>query len=199
LSAADQRRRRPRAGLPVVTRRLLLRELEAADLAPLQRLAADRRVAEHAPAQSRALALVEQLASRPRPRAQRPRRSFELAIVLRRSGRLIGACDLAPSGRGAADIGYVLGRRHWGFGYGTEVATALVEFAFGILKLRRLVAVVAVENERSRRVLEKAGLRWDGLMRRHARFAGRWWDCHRYVIDRATWQAACARRGRAGS
>jgi ribosomal-protein-alanine N-acetyltransferase len=96
----------------------------------------------------------------------------------------------------------VLAPPHWGYGYGTEVATALVDFAFRVLKLRQLCAIVAVENERSRRVLDKAGLRWDGLMRRHARFAGRWWDCHRYVIDRAAWQAAraaCAGPARAGS
>jgi RimJ/RimL family protein N-acetyltransferase len=191
-----------RSDLPIVTRRLLLRDFEAGDLAPLERVAADRRVAGHLPAHSRALALLAESSSAGRRRSPRQRRAFDLAVVTRRRSRVIGACDLALTGRGRADFGYVLAPRHWGFGYGTEVATALVDFAFGVLKLRELFAVVAVENERSRRVLDKAGLRWDGLMRRHARFAGRWWDCHRYVIDRAGWQAAraaCADRARVGS
>jgi len=186
----------------ILTRRLLLRELEPADLAPLERVTADRRVTEHATAHSRALAILAQRGARPRARALRRRRNFEFAVVLRRRDRVIGACDVALTGRGRADIGYVLAPRHWGFGYGTEVATALVDFAFDALNLRELVAIVAIENDRSRRVLDKAGLRWDGLLRRHARFAGRWWDCHRYVIDRATWQAeriACAGRTRVGS
>lgn len=110
-------------------------------------------------------------------------------MALRRGGKVIGACDLALSGRGRADIGYMLAPRHWGFGYGGELATALVDFAFEVLKLNAVTAVVAVTNDRSRRVLDKAGLRWDGLMRRHTRFAGRWWDCHRYLIDRRAWES----------
>lgn len=180
----------------------MLRDFEPADLAPLERVAADRRIAEHSPAHTRALSVLAHVATRGRPRAARNRRTFDFAVVLRRRGTVIGACDLSLAGRGRADFGYVLAPRHWGFGYGTEVAKALVRFAFEVLKLRELCAVVAVENDRSRRVLDKAGLRWDGLLRRHARFAGRWWDCHRYVIDRAGWQAArtaCAPRSRAGS
>ena len=186
------------AGLPLRTRRLELRDFRPEDLVALERIAADPRLLEHVPRPSRALAA----AAHPRQRTSLRRRTFELAVVLRRGGRLIGACDLALTGRGTADFGYVLAPRHWGFGYGTEVARALVDFAFGTLGLRRLIAVVAVENERSRRVLDKAGLRWDGLMRRHARVAGRWWDCHRYVIERDTWltaRAYCTGTARVGS
>jgi ribosomal-protein-alanine N-acetyltransferase len=186
--------------LPIMSRRLALRELAAEDLAALESMTADERVLEHLPAQSRALAVAQRLAARGRPRPARRRRAFELAVVLRRGGRVIGACDLALTGPRRADFGYMLARRHWGFGYGTEIAVALVNFAFRELALNEVSAVVAVENDRSRRVLDKAGLRWDGLMRRHARFAGRWWDCHRYVIDRASWEVArapCAPR-RAG-
>jgi len=158
-------------------------------------------VLAHSPARGRALAVAEQVATRGRPRVVRDRRSFEFAVALRRGGKLIGACDLALSGRGRADIGYMLAPRHWGFGYGAEVATALVGFGFGVLGLSAVTAVVAVSNERSRRVLDKAGFTWDGLMRRHTRFAGRWWDCHRYLIERHTWEATapCALVPRVGS
>ncbi len=188
--------------LPLVTRRLLLRDFTPEDFAALESLAGDVRVLEHLPARGRALAVAERVALRGHVRTPRKRRSFELAVVLRRSGKLIGACDLARTGPLRADIGYMLGPRHWGFGYGTEVAAALVDFGFGVLGLREMTAVVAIANDRSRRVLEKAGLRWDGLMRRHARFAGRWWDCHRYVIERPRWEesaAPCADRRKLGS
>ena len=186
------KRRVPLLLLPITTARLCVREFVPADVAALRKLATDPRVREHAPLESRALDAARH-AGRP---TRSPRRSWELAVVVRRSGRLIGACDLALGARGEADLGYMLARRHWGYGYGTELARAMVELGFGALGLKRLSAIVAIENERSRRVLENAGLRWDALLRRHVRAVGRSWDCHRYAIDRAAWQAAGAlRRG----
>lgn len=179
--------------LPLRTARLTLREFAPSDLEPLQALARDARVLEYAPAGSRALEAVRRarssLATRHRPAR---RRSYELAVVLNRGAKLIGACDLAVSGPRAADVGYMLAPRHWGYGYGTEVARALVAFGFGALALERLCAVVAIENDRSRRVLENAGFVWEGLMRRHLRTRGRSWDCHLYVVDRQRWLAVGA-------
>ncbi len=176
--------------LPLRTARLALREFAAADLTALEALTNDARVLEYAPAASRALEAVRRAAAAPGVRRPARRRCYELAVELRRSGRLIGACDLALSGAREADIGYMLAPRHWGHGYGTEVASALVAFGFEQLRLERLSAVVAIENDRSRRVLENAGLRWEGLMRRHLRTRGRTWDCHLYVLDRRTWLAS---------
>jgi RimJ/RimL family protein N-acetyltransferase len=176
--------------LPLRTARLELRDFAAADLATLQALASDPRVLEYAPAAGRALDAVRRAATRSGVRRPARRRCYELGVELRRSGRLIGACDLALSGVREADIGYMLAPRHWGHGYGTEVARALVAFGFEQLALERLSAVVAIENDRSRRVLENAGLRWEGLMRRHLRTRGRTWDCHLYVLDRRTWLAS---------
>ena len=176
--------------LPIRTRRLVLREFEPGDAAALERVVRHGRVPGALPLGGRALAVAQRVAARGHNRPARQRRSFELAVVLKRGAKVIGACDLARSGARRADIGYVLASRHWGFGYGTEVAVALVDFAFAVLGLNAVTAIVAVENDRSRHVLGKAGLRWDGLMRRHTRFAGRWWDCHRYIIERATWSEA---------
>jgi RimJ/RimL family protein N-acetyltransferase len=188
---------------PLKTARLTLREFVASDLEVLQALASDTRVLEYAPAESRALEAVRRAHATPAPRPRSGRRrSYELAVVLNRGGKLIGACDLALSGARAADIGYMLAPRHWGHGYGTEVARALVAYAFGPLALERLSAVVAIENDRSRRVLERAGFVWEGLMRRHLRVRGRSWDCHLYVIDRRRWlalSASCATAPARGS
>ena len=188
-----------RPALPLRTPRLLLREFVRADLAPLARVADDPRVREFAPADSRALSAARRSG---RGQRRRPRRSFEFAVIVRSSGKLIGACDLARSGRRAGDIGYMLAPRHWGFGYGTEVAGALLEFGFEQLALERLSAMVAIENERSRRVLENAGFVWDGLIRRALHVAGRSWDCHRYTIDKERWlarQSSCATAAARGS
>ncbi|MBS0376341.1 MAG: GNAT family N-acetyltransferase [Proteobacteria bacterium] len=182
--------------LPVLTRRLRLREFVPGDLAAVRALTRDERILEYTPTETRALEAVRRAGTAP----ARRRRSYELAVELRRGGRLVGACDLALDGARSGDIGYMLAPRHWGHGYGTELACALVEFGFGQLGLRRLAAVVAIENDRSRRVLEKAGFVWDGLMRRHLRTPAAIRDCHRYVIDRERWASlsppCAAGRGR---
>ena len=185
----------PTVALPLRTARLVLRELAPGDLPALRALAEDARVREYAPEESRALEAARRSAAPAAGtrRGARARRSYELAVEVRRTGKLVGACDLELAGPRAADIGYMLAPSHWGFGYGTEIARALVAFGFERLALERLSAVVAIENDRSRRVLEKAGLVWEGLMRRHFRARGRSWDCHLYAIDRRRWLTCCPR------
>ena len=61
---------------------------------------------------------------------------------------------------GVAELGYRLRRSAWGHGYATEGATALVRLAFTELGAREIVATTMAVNTGSRRVLEKAGLRY---------------------------------------
>jgi len=59
-----------------------------------------------------------------------------------------------------AELGYRLRRSAWGRGYATEGTRALVVRAFAELRLAELVATTMAVNVRSRRVMEKAGLRY---------------------------------------
>ncbi|HVU22970.1 MAG TPA: GNAT family N-acetyltransferase [Opitutus sp.] len=63
-------------------------------------------------------------------------------------------------------FGYVLGRAHWGRGYATEALRFLVGWALAEPAVRRAWACCAVENAASIRVMEKAGLEREGLLRR---------------------------------
>jgi RimJ/RimL family protein N-acetyltransferase len=186
----------PTLTLPVKTRRLLLRDFVEEDLAAMRSYAADAQVLEHVLYEARDAAELRSHLSRVLgAQRNRPRRAWELAIVVQRTGRVIGTCDLALTARREADLGYMLARRHWGHGYATEAATALVDHAFESLGVERVRALVDVGNERSRRVLEKSGLQWEALLRRHAHAKGRWWDCNLYALARADWLRA--RRPRA--
>ena len=69
-----------------------------------------------------------------------------------------------PDARGqtsVAELGYRLRRSAWGHGYATEGARALVRRAFADLGAREVVATTMAVNTGSRRVMEKAGLRYD--------------------------------------
>jgi RimJ/RimL family protein N-acetyltransferase len=61
-------------------------------------------------------------------------------------------------------ISFRLVRSEWGKGIATEAARSALEHGFRVMKLQEIVALVHPENHRSRHVVEKAGLRCDGLV-----------------------------------
>ncbi len=80
-------------------------------------------------------------------------------MVLRDSGTVIGSMDMSlETADGSGTLGYWLGEDYWGYGYATEAARAMIEFAFDILQLPQVNASALPDNARSIRVLEKAGL-----------------------------------------
>jgi [ribosomal protein S5]-alanine N-acetyltransferase len=82
-----------------------------------------------------------------------------------RDDRAIGAVSTRVV-QHAADIGYLLDRRHWGNGYATEAARAIVDWALSRPSIHRVWATCDTENVASARVLEKAGLQREGTLRR---------------------------------
>ena len=118
-----------------------------------------------------------------------PRTRFELAVEEIASGRVIGACDLSLIERDVVDLGYMLAAPEWGKGFATEIALALIDAAFYDLRAERVISTVDVNNKASIRVLEKIGMRWEAVFRKHRRAKNRWWDCHLYVLPRAVWES----------
>jgi len=84
--------------------------------------------------------------------------------VIERDGELLGMIGVTISGH-AVEVGYVLARRHWGNGYAPEALTAVCDAAFEDPRIHRVWAVCNVANARSARVLEKAGMRFEGILR----------------------------------
>jgi [ribosomal protein S5]-alanine N-acetyltransferase len=83
-----------------------------------------------------------------------------LAVTERESGVLIGDGGLHPLGGVGPDVelGYTLARSAWGKGYATELGQALIEYAFTVLRVPRVVAQVEPANAASRNVLTKLGM-----------------------------------------
>jgi RimJ/RimL family protein N-acetyltransferase len=76
-------------------------------------------------------------------------------------GRFIGLGKLALTGSGEAEIGYSLLPAGWGKGYGSEIATYLVEHAKCITYLTTLTAIIDPENTASKRILQKLNFKLD--------------------------------------
>ncbi len=88
---------------------------------------------------------------------------FLVSLPTAEGERLIGAAGLGRDGD-AVELGYWIGREHWGRGYATEAASAVLEVA-SALGHRRIIAGHFADNPASGRVLRKAGFRPTGEVR----------------------------------
>ncbi|MEM8557607.1 MAG: GNAT family N-acetyltransferase [Bacteroidota bacterium] len=84
-----------------------------------------------------------------------------------RAGTVIGACGLfaLDAENRTAEIGYLLARDAWGHGYAAEGVDAVLRYGFETLGLRRVEADIDPRNAASVRLCERAGFRYEGLLR----------------------------------
>jgi RimJ/RimL family protein N-acetyltransferase len=135
--------------------------------------------AEDAPALAKAIgdeAIVRNLAKAPWPYTLDHARQFlatERAegecslLVFRRTNRapqLIGSAGIGRDPNGHAELGYWIARSHWGLGYATEAAAAIVAIARHAMRMQRLHAGHFLDNPASGRVLEKVGFKPTGIV-----------------------------------
>lgn len=173
------------AFLPIVTERLVLRDLTMDDAPAVHRYGSDPEVVRYMPWGPNTWADTQDFLERKLDdqRAD-PRRGFDLAVTLASSGELIGACGITiiSTERLQAAMGYAYRRDIWGRGYATEAARALIAFGFERLGMHRICAYCDVDNIASARVLEKAGMQREGLLRQHMLMHGQWRDFYLYAI-----------------
>ena len=106
------------------------------------------------------------------------------AVVKRQDQTVIGYCGLfffpEVNGQPEVEIGYRLARSAWGKGYATEAAGAVRDYAFHILGIKRLIAMIDPSNVASIRVAEKIGMRYEN----EVMLEGYTHPDHVYVITR---------------
>ena len=88
---------------------------------------------------------------------------FGLYLVrLEGNGEAIGICGLLKrDGFDTPDLGFAFCEKHWGLGYASEAARAVLEYGQTELGLARIIALADAANEASVRVLEKLGFRFE--------------------------------------
>jgi RimJ/RimL family protein N-acetyltransferase len=145
------------------TERLLMRRWRDADRAAFAALNADPAVMEH---MAGALTREQSDAFVDRIEACWDERGLGLwAIEVPGVAPFIGYVGLWPAddlaGPGSVEVGWRLARVHWGNGYATEAAHHALRFGFEQVRLDEIVSFTVPQNERSRRVMERIGLRHD--------------------------------------
>ena len=111
-------------------------------------------------------------------------RRFPYAITIKGSDSVIGMIEMRLEGF-KADVGYGMGRAYWGNGYMTEVLCALIEWAMAQPSIYRVWAICDVDNIASARVMEKAGMQREGILRReivHPSISSEPRNCYLYAI-----------------
>jgi RimJ/RimL family protein N-acetyltransferase len=172
------------------TQRLTLRPFAATDASDVQRLAGVWEVASttltipHPYPDGAAEAWIglqaEQFASG---------RGMVYAITLRDTGELAGAVGLALEDVHArGELGYWVARPLWGTGIATEAARPLLAHGFETLGLNRIHAVHFGTNPASGRVMQKLGMRFEGIHRQHVRRWGHFHDVAEYAILSGDWR-----------
>jgi RimJ/RimL family protein N-acetyltransferase len=87
-------------------------------------------------------------------------------VALKDSGPPIGICGLLKRDTlDDVDIGFAYLERYWGQGYALEAAQAVMDFGWNTGGLKRIVAITATHNEASMRLLEKLGMRFEGVIK----------------------------------
>ncbi|MDE2219059.1 MAG: GNAT family N-acetyltransferase [Gammaproteobacteria bacterium] len=117
--------------------------------------------------------------------------ALQMVILEHSSGAAIGSCLLFrldnPSAR--AELGYVLGRAHWGQGYMREALQALLDHAFGPLALRRIEAEVDPRNRASSALLTRLGFTHEGTLRERWLSKGEACDVDSFGLLQRDWAA----------
>jgi RimJ/RimL family protein N-acetyltransferase len=109
---------------------------------------------------------------------------FPYIVTVKESGAVAGMIEIRLDGF-KADVGYVFSPQFWGKGMATEALRSLVKWALSQNSIYRIWALCDVENLASVRVLEKAGMQREGLLRRqiiHPNISDEPRDCYCYAI-----------------
>jgi ribosomal-protein-alanine N-acetyltransferase len=106
------------------------------------------------------------------------------------NGEFAGEINLSAVQRGpfqSASIGYWIDEAHAGHGYTPEAVVVLAKYCFDELRLHRLEIAIVPRNTASRRVVEKLGLREEGIAKGFLEIDGNWEDHVRYGLTFEDW------------
>ena len=92
---------------------------------------------------------------------------YDWAVIHKDSRRMIGTCGFTTidTANNSAEIGYVINPDFHGMGLGTEAVERVIEFGFEELGLNRIQARFMQDNIRSRKLMERVGMTFEGFSR----------------------------------
>lgn len=145
--------------LSITTSRLVLRLPEPKDAKPFTEMANN-------------MAIASQMRRLPHPYTEKHAGSWIAAtlanadprkislVITLRDGTIAGAAGVRSNENNEPELTYFLGQAHWGNGFATEAAQAVVDHVFTVLDVESIIGRFGAANRGSRRVLEKCGFQY---------------------------------------
>jgi len=167
------------------TKRLILRKLRLEDAKDLFEYASDPEVAKYVTWEPHksiedSINLIKFTHER-----YEKREGIIWGIVYKENNKVIGTFDISPVTKHfRAEIAYALSRDYWGKGIATEAVKEAIKFGFEKMNLNRIQAMCIPENIGSYGVMEKVGMKYEGLIREYMYIKGKFQDLKLYSILR---------------
>lgn len=166
------------------TERLILRPITVADAEDVFAYGSDPEVTKYMifPTHTTIEDSVKWLEGVPGEFGRKERMSF--AITLRSDGKFFGSSgfhDISPKHHRLM-MGYVLNRSYWGKGYMTEAVREMIRFAFEEMGMHRVATTCDFDNIRSAAVMERCGMKLEGVLRDFELRRGRFVTAKTYAI-----------------
>jgi RimJ/RimL family protein N-acetyltransferase len=166
------------------TERLTLRKPTLADVKAIADLANDRRIAlmtrrlPHPYTQDDAVHFVKAIAG-----------TGETVFLIENNHTPVGVTGVDWSEPDAPELGYWFGVEHWGRGFATEAARAVIDYTFEEFAVDQMVSGARVVNPKSRNVLEKCGFQWSGVELHRFTALGSSTPVDRFRLSRGVWSS----------
>lgn len=160
------------------TDRLILRKITIDDVEDMYEYSSDPLVTEFLtwaphPDQTHTLEYINYLQTR-----YRTGDFYDWAVIWKDTGKMIGTCGFTrfDYANNCGEIGYALNRAYHGLGIASEAVDATINFGFSKLGLNRIEGKFIIQNEASKRVMEKNGMLFEGIRRQGMLIKGKYRD-----------------------
>jgi RimJ/RimL family protein N-acetyltransferase len=166
------------------TDRLVLRQPTLADVKAIARVVGDKRVSvnlrrvPHPYTTDDAISFVSTIAA-----------TIDTVFLVEHDRTVVGLAGVSWENENAPELGYCFGVEHWGKGYATEAARAVIDYAFEEFAIDQLLAGARVLNPASRHVLEKCGFQWTRVELHRFLALGSSTPVDCFKLERAVWSS----------
>ena len=184
LQPTPTQRLRDSRAVVLETERLVLRQPTLADVKAVAGIVANKRVSinlrrvPHPYTTDDAISFVSTVAA-----------TIDTVFLVERERTAVGLVGVSWEDTSAPELGYCFGVDHWGKGFATEAARAVIDYAFEEFAIDRLLAGARVLNPASRHVLEKCGFQWTGVELHRFLALGSSTPVDRFRLDRSVWSS----------
>ena len=175
--------------LPIETERLILRRFTIEDVGDIYQFATDPSISQHLngfPGKS-VEEIRDYIAQQNCFSPGDLGKCFDLAVHLKAEEKVIGLVTLVTHESYQGEVGFALNTAYQRQGYATEAVCAVLEYGFIALKMHRIFARTGRQNISSWLLLERVGMRREGLFVHDHQEEGQWQDTFIYALLAGEW------------